>query len=67
MVLHAIVDLYQNCPNYTPGAIDIWYVALPSDTLPSLFILCPCGQKIVQPLSQIFYIGIYRENKNSSC
>ena len=77
---HHLVNLYQVCSNYIPGAkncpdprvtcfiylywekhekilsetiwpksLDIWYEASPSGPLPSLFQLCPRGQKWLLP------------------
>ena len=46
----------------------MWYVASPSEPLPSLFKLYPWGQKWPGPASHMFYLGLYRENmKKSSC
>ena len=46
--------------------LDIWYVASPSGPLPSLFKLYPWGQKWPCPGCQMFYIGLYRENTETS-
>ena len=43
-------------------SLDIWYVASLSGSQPSLFKLCPNGQKWPHPGGHMFYIGIFREN-----
>ena len=48
-------------------SLDIWYVASPCRSLPSLFKLCPWGQKWPRPCGQMFYLGLYRENEKKSC
>ena len=39
---------------------------VPSGPLPSLFKLCPWGQKWAHPWGHMFYIGLYRENMKKS-
>ena len=42
--------------------IDIWYLALPSGPLPSLFKLQPWGQKWPRPGGHMFYIENVKKN-----
>ena len=45
-----------------PQSLDIWYVASLSVPLPSLFKLCPWGQKWPNPGGHMFYIALFRAN-----
>ena len=47
--------------NHKAYSLDILYVASPSRPLPSLFKLCPWGQKWLRLGGHMFYIGLYRE------
>ena len=46
--------------NHKAQSLDIGYIASPSGPLPSLFKLCPWGQKW-PARGNMFYIGLYRE------
>ena len=44
--------------NHKACDLDIWYVASPNGPLPSLYKLCPLGQKRPRPVGHMFYIGV---------
>ena len=48
--------------NHKAYTLDIWYVESPSRPLPSLFKLCPLGQKWASLGGHMLYIGLYMEN-----
>ena len=45
--------------NHKAYNLDIWSIASPSGPLPSLFKLCPWGQKWPRPGSHMLYIGLH--------
>ena len=52
----------KNLKEFVSETTRPWYVALPSESLPSLFKLSPWGKKLPLPGGQMFNIGLYREN-----
>ena len=53
--------------NHKALCLDIWYVASPSGPLPSLFKLCPWGEKWSRPGVMFYMAYIGRYMKKFSC
>ena len=59
---YIIVQIFGMYLDVNLNNIRPWYEASSSRPLPSLFKLCPWGQKWPHPAGHIFYIGLYREH-----